>query len=204
MVNNKNSTEYINFMKQMRQYEEEKKASEIMLEEMTFQNRVLEEELAMYRSRTWYNYLWFNFITLATVPRRKITNSISTNLMKNMTGLPSRSSQLVSNSKSNLLMSARSPRKFMASTSSFSLTMPISLAIRNNCRNLNACLRVRKIKRKWRSLLCYVVVSMWHLDWATLKRLRREAHICSIQTKCQMVTEFMGVGTKNSRLGPDM
>lgn len=52
MVNNKNSTEYINFMKQMRQYEEEKKASEIMLEEMTFQNRVLEEELAMYRSRT--------------------------------------------------------------------------------------------------------------------------------------------------------
>jgi heme oxygenase len=48
-VHSKNSNDYISFMKQIRNYEEEKKATEIRFEELEFQNRVLEQELTLYR-----------------------------------------------------------------------------------------------------------------------------------------------------------
>lgn len=51
-VHNKNSNEYLVFMKQLRTYEEDKKATEIVIEQLTFQNRVLEQELALYRHST--------------------------------------------------------------------------------------------------------------------------------------------------------
>ncbi len=49
-VHNKNSNDYLNYMKQFRTYEEEKKATEIQIEQLIFQNRVLEQELALYRT----------------------------------------------------------------------------------------------------------------------------------------------------------
>jgi len=50
-VHNKNSNDYLSYMKQLRTYEEEKKATEIQIEQLTFQNRVLEQELALYRTK---------------------------------------------------------------------------------------------------------------------------------------------------------